>query len=537
MVFIHIDSKNFEEKDENNKTNIDNLNNIIHGDKKNKVFILYYMEGCGPCNSTRPEWEKIKNVLKDINNSKDIAIVDIDQVMSSKIKGIKEPSGFPTIRFITNGGKEVENYEDSGLNDSEKNRSIDSFVKWIQLKSGKQNGGLMINSRDDDAFNYFLKNSKISFLTKGSFGITFKATLNPGVVSKYTRLESSSSFDYGDEVRTIIIKIGFIHDASKGQEEKYVNITSSIKFTTGEIQTFKDEVNIQTDIFLKTMNYLQPICPAIIYSKIYNDDNGLDDLFDQMFHIAENTNTQSLIQQMYNLKHKKAFYNMGVIGMEFADSYTLLYNLRKDVNSELYKNMTLYILLKLAMSTGYTHGDFHSGNIFINTSSNNYFKGINGKPLLIDFGQSQKIPIPILNYMKEQYKNGNYTEALKQLCDIDRPDEVNMREYPSFYGFACGTYDFKTDRVITNFPPDINSKIAQLIETREEAIDDIVNLFKTKHDSDPDKFPLLPLSNAVKKLMYSGLIGGRKNRKISNKKTRKNKKTHKNKKRGKWSRK
>jgi len=30
-------------------------------DGKN-VFVLIYMEGCGPCNQTRPEWTKLKNL-------------------------------------------------------------------------------------------------------------------------------------------------------------------------------------------------------------------------------------------------------------------------------------------------------------------------------------------------------------------------------------------------------------------------------------------------------------------------------------------
>jgi len=553
MVFIHIDTKNYQEKDVNGKTQIDNLNSIIHGDKNNTVFILYYMEGCGPCNATRPEWEKLKNVLKNVSGKNDIAIVDIDQALSSKIKSIKQPSSFPTIRFITDGGNEVENYEDSKLRDEEKDRSIDSFVKWIQLKSGKQNvgysnnqkGGILINSKDAEAFNHFIQNSTFTYLSKGAFGITFKATLKPGIVSQYRHLESSTKFDYGDEVRTIIIKLGFVHDASIGEKENLAIIKTLGEFSTGELQTFKDEVNIQTDIFLKTMNYLQPMCPAIVYSSIYKDivgENRLTELLETMFNGAENRDTQNLIKEIYDSKKKREFYNIGLIGMEFADGYVLLHNLKKNSNFELYKNMTLYLLLKLAMDTGYTHGDFHPGNIFINVNCNNYFKNTTGKPLLIDFGQSQKIPLEILTFMKEQYKNGNYTESLKKLCDIVRPDGIEMEKYPSFYGFACGTYDYKNNKPITGFSSDVNSDIASLVLKREQGIDDMVTLFKTKHDSQPDKYPLLPLSNSVKNAMFEGLITGgkihkkKRMKKQSMSKTRKNKTNKRSKKYGgKWS--
>ena len=45
----------------------------------------------------------------------------------------QEPNSFPTIRFITNKGKDVENYEDSSVEN--KDRTIDSFVDWINLKT------------------------------------------------------------------------------------------------------------------------------------------------------------------------------------------------------------------------------------------------------------------------------------------------------------------------------------------------------------------------------------------------------------------
>jgi thiol-disulfide isomerase/thioredoxin len=535
MVFLHIDTKNYEEKD-GNRTLIDKLNNIIHSNK-NKVFILYYMEGCGPCNATRPEWEKLKNVLKNTEKDENIAIVDIDQVLSSKLKGLKEPNSFPTIRFVTDSGNVSENYEDSELPDEEKNRTIDSFVKWITLKTGQQiqKGGVLLDAKDDEAFKHFIENATFSYLSKGAFGITFKATLKDGIISKYKRLESGSTYEYGDEVRTIIIKFGFVHDSSKGQTETTVKLSEDKIFDTVELQSFKDEVNIQTDIFLKTMNYLQPICPAIVYSSVYTDIdgvNGLNYLFEIMYKGSENTATRILIQNMYKSKQKLQFYNIGVIAMEFADGYVLLYNLNKDLLFDLYKDMTLYLLLKLALDTGYTHGDFHPGNIFINTKYKNYFKGLNGKPLLIDFGQAQKIPIDMLKFMKEKCNNGNYTEALKKLCEINRPDGIVMNEFNTFYGFACGSYDFKKQVPITEFPKKINPIINMLFQEREKSIDDMINLFKRKNTENPKKYPLLPLSNAVKNKMYSGLItGGKRGRN-----NRQFKKTNNNtRKGGKWS--
>jgi len=103
------------------------------------VFVLFYMEGCGPCNATRPEWAKLKNVLSnDFLKRDDVAVVAIDQVLAPKLENIGgEPNSFPTMRYIGNAGKTVENYEDAEV-PQEKDRTIDSFVAWIQAKTGAQ---------------------------------------------------------------------------------------------------------------------------------------------------------------------------------------------------------------------------------------------------------------------------------------------------------------------------------------------------------------------------------------------------------------
>lgn len=132
MVYLEINKKNYKI---GNPNLIDKLNkHLTH--KDDNIFILYYMEGCGPCNATRPEWSKLKNVLSnDLLNRDDIVIVSIDKDLAGKLKNIgKEPNSFPTIKFMKNAGKINENYEDSNV--TTKDRTIDSFVEWIKLKTG-----------------------------------------------------------------------------------------------------------------------------------------------------------------------------------------------------------------------------------------------------------------------------------------------------------------------------------------------------------------------------------------------------------------
>ncbi len=132
MVYLEINRKNY------GRGLIDKLNKYL-SNKDAKVFILFYMEGCGPCNETRPEWSKLKNVLSnDFLNKEDIVIVSVDKDLYGKLKNAnKEPMSFPTIRFMANAGENVQTYEDSDV--SNKDRKIDSFVEWIKLKTGDNN--------------------------------------------------------------------------------------------------------------------------------------------------------------------------------------------------------------------------------------------------------------------------------------------------------------------------------------------------------------------------------------------------------------
>jgi hypothetical protein len=134
MVYLEINKKNYKR----NPNLIKKINSHLTN-KDNKLFVLFFMEGCPPCNETRPEWSKLQNVLSDdFLKNPDIAIVSIDKDLFGKLKYKKrELNGFPTMRFITDSGNIEENYEDSDV--SEKNRTIDSFVEWIKLKSGENN--------------------------------------------------------------------------------------------------------------------------------------------------------------------------------------------------------------------------------------------------------------------------------------------------------------------------------------------------------------------------------------------------------------
>jgi hypothetical protein len=176
MVFLNINPKNYDVKGDNGKTKIDELNDLI-SNPNNKLFILFYMEGCGPCNATRPEWKKIENILKKkYSDNNNIVVAEVDQELISKIPLLKkQPSGFPAMYYIKDKGNLQEDYEESSI--EKKDRSIDSFIEWIEskipLKGGKKTKSIKYSIKKNVSKNNKNKNKK-----GGKWSLKYKKSIN-----------------------------------------------------------------------------------------------------------------------------------------------------------------------------------------------------------------------------------------------------------------------------------------------------------------------------------------------------------------------
>jgi hypothetical protein len=99
------------------------------------VFMLIYMEGCGPCNATRPEWAKLEDALKhQYKNNDKLVLATINSTIVGSINHIGDINGFPTILYLSNNGSKMEHFEDSSIND--KQRNVDCFMNWIESHVG-----------------------------------------------------------------------------------------------------------------------------------------------------------------------------------------------------------------------------------------------------------------------------------------------------------------------------------------------------------------------------------------------------------------
>ena len=127
--------------DNHNGTNqhiIDEINKLLKNGKN--VFLFVYMDGCGPCNSTIPQWDNIPNNLNEhVKHQDDIVTVRINKDLFPLLQNMgSEPGGFPSLRHVTNN--QVEEFEDWDSQSGIKDRSTDSFVEWIESKISKKKG-------------------------------------------------------------------------------------------------------------------------------------------------------------------------------------------------------------------------------------------------------------------------------------------------------------------------------------------------------------------------------------------------------------
>jgi hypothetical protein len=166
-------------------------------------------------------------------------------------------------------------------------------------------------------------------------------------------------------------------------------------------------------------------------------------------------------------------------------------------------------ILNLALKTGYSQNDFHRSNLLVNPNYEGFYKDLKGKVLIIDFGLASKLSRDKLNQIRENYQQGNYSEALKTFETLERSDGAIIKQYPTYYGWIYNNAESFTRREKLQRRSDSDDdKIKELLEKEEEATDDRIKYFDEKHKLEPDKYPLLPLSKAIKNSFYQGMITG-----------------------------
>lgn len=469
-----------------------------------------------------------------------------------------------------------------------------------------QHGGIIIKDKDPEkAFHYFIQNrSYLHMISKTPTSVLLECTLNRDVLqnSPYLMLRPE---DYKSPVNCILIKLGLvvtnienINNNERNYIDKFINLyfqmrekeekskqkmnSNHEKFKnyniSGTKQNFIDEINIQTDVFFKTIEYLDPICPGVVYGNVIGEVNEtikfigelqqgcngetyrvlteLQKVFGYLYELSNKKKTVTkIIQDSINgirgnkrdeeltkddinnlnlvyymakiLMNESSKFNigLGIIAMEFVDNgYKTFGNLYNDILQNgsskdqvlNYENMARLKLIDLALKTGYSQCDFHWSNIMINPTLPGYYEGYEGRVMLIDFGYAKKIPFVQLAEIKDSYENHDYMNCIKIIFDVGRIDGDPKNifvDYIHLFGWIPHLYSNLIQKRIENTPEmtnNLNKEISSLIIAQEKAIDERILHFDYLHGLN-DMYPLLPLSNQIKKSLFEGMIkiGGR----------------------------
>jgi hypothetical protein len=378
----------------------------------------------------------------------------------------------------------------------------------------RQKGGILLKMHAEKAFYFFINNSSVELLTdRSSFGIVLKLILNKGVISPY---EQFNAANYKEPVDCILIKLVALTSAKHYEKDlpEWDYLSGETKMIDAE-ETFIKEVNIQTDIFFNTMQFLEPLCPAPVYSNIFKDKQKADNFIELLKKNTPKTRPGTI--QILNVIKKRIISGeipwLGVLGMEIASNYISLFKLKKESNTDdkvqyymWCEQMAKLQMLKLAIQTGYSHNDFHQGNLLINPDYEGMYDNLNGKVMIIDFGLSSKLSPSHIKQIKNLYDKNEFHEALQIFEGLERSDGLVIKDYPSHYGWLYDGNSVNENNKTVNESGIYNMIIEKLIKKENKSIDERVRIFREKHDENPSKYPLLPLSNAIKNHFFQGMI-------------------------------
>ena len=386
-----------------------------------------------------------------------------------KIKEIKQKT--------TKKNKKIKTKKKNKKIKTRKNKKQGKIKINHSKKKGGMSGIILKDGFDDEkaAFNIFFSNSSCTYIRTGAYGLTFMLSINDIDLSPYVSTDIET---YGLPVNKLLIKtLSIKPEGYEGDGETEFDTKSVSELS------FNEENKTQKCIYNKTKEYLEPICPAIVYDEIIRDSSNKQQFLDELKLRLTSDNSFDIYRAIFDT------WDLGIIAMEFADGYRTFHDVMRPTNNQFYKEMIMFLILEMAIKTGYAHLDNHTRNVMIKPNDTNYFKKtkptdieIIGKPLLIDFGMSVKIKKPILDLVNTLYDTEQYTKALHMLCHVPRSYSVDPSESALFnsnydqYGWICGfnkdtkiIYDkiFKEAEELSEMPS-LNESLTQLYKTQSK---------------------------------------------------------------------
>ncbi|TKY74257.1 disulfide-isomerase protein [Spatholobus suberectus] len=97
-------------------------------DKHNLIVVEFYAPWCGHCKKLAPEYEKAASILSSHDPPVVLAKIDADDEKNRDLASEFEVRGYPTIKILRNGGKNVQEYKGP--------YEADGIVDYLKKQSG-----------------------------------------------------------------------------------------------------------------------------------------------------------------------------------------------------------------------------------------------------------------------------------------------------------------------------------------------------------------------------------------------------------------
>ena len=320
-------------------------------------------------------------------------------------------------------------------------------------------------SNPKDVFYDFLNSSVINYIGAGSSGL--------GVLASNATNDSYKILTTNNEnvvCSKLFLKIVPIYTDMDARIPSFSlllpGMYSASIYSNAELD-FWNEVYLQSKIYKKTNEFLEAVCPPIVYSECLDNTSSIE-LLKKLFSLVDNASDHDMSDDpMFELYDRYYMNNstlkLGIIGMGFTEGYTSLYSMFRNnyPNITRYFDLAIYELLRL-YSAGYIHGDFSLANIMINTDYN--YTGTNsGRAMLIDFGMT----------FRHNYKDRDIPVILQKMLRTATP-------YSGITPMEHGNYRWFVN-YITNNLEDITISIKNLNQMITAHIHKMVDMIDIRY--------------------------------------------------------
>lgn len=324
----------------------------------------------------------------------------------------------------------------------------------------------------EDSFHYFIKNSQIELISDSSaFAFIYKCTFQKSPQkSPYFYLNDKNE---SQDVTVVVIKCLLLNDRIQDDSDdehywQYKKVCGKLsKRHFDKKDRFMEEVRMQVDISKLGIAALNRNAPVTLFSKIYDQHSQssiISLIKKQLVNDPTNNPFEQLCKELYfkqNIPLELGFeYNLGIIAMEYIDQkYKLFYDIVKPIivddillrpnckKVHKYDSIQLsdkshrlrwayntgrYEIIRMAVDTGYTEGDYHTDNLMMEEHSR--------KSILIDYGKAKKITnFKEINTMWSQSFSGiskrrkcNFRNIIREIFYTTFEDDERGEEFKWF---------------------------------------------------------------------------------------------------------